>query len=575
MITRPSFLPASVRFDRALAPLVALALALLVAACASGRDIAPIGGPPDTTAPRVVSTDPPNGTLNFAGDEVTFVFSEYMQEGQPASNVVVTPIPARQPELDWSGRRLTIEFREPLVANRTYAITLSGALNDLASPPNRLGQSYTLRFSTGSTIDSGVVRGQVLGVNKRRAYVFAWRVEPGAPDTVRPEMTRPDFIAPVADDGRFALEALPPGRLRMIVVTDEFGDQLYNPGTDAFGVGPSDVVVDSAYTPIGGIAMRLAPAPLDLASPGLYSVRSIDRTTTELRFSEPVDTTSLRSGAISIESGGVSATVREAWRSTSNWLAVVVAHDALVGAEGTVIVRGVRDTVGNVIADTMGRATFTVADARDTIAPSIALMSVDSVRAYAWPDSIAIGFTEAVVATNLTGAVTLRDTLGRTLRFGMRRISAAQFLAYPLDTLAGAARGTVEIDLGRFNDLAGNRRDSIARVRVPIGAVRQAGSISGTLVDSLHPAAAHVIIVQLLGTSRSFRQVVRSGAWEFPSVPEGDYRITAFRDDNGNGMHDYGALAPWRAPEMLVEWSGSVRVRPRWATSRVDLVFGG
>jgi hypothetical protein len=575
MITRPSFRILISLRARALAPTVALALAALVAACASGRDIVPVGGPPDTTAPRVVSTDPPNGTLNFRGDEVTIVFSESMQEGQAASNVVITPIPARQPELDWSGKKLTIEFREPLVENRTYAITVGSGLTDIASPANRLGQPYTLRFSTGSTIDSGVVRGQVLGAARRRAYVFAWRVEPGAPDTLRPEMTRPDFIAPVADDGRFALEGLPPGRVRMIVVTDEFGDQLYNPGTDAFGVGPSSILIDSAYTPVGGISIRLAPAPLDLVPPSLYSVRSIDRSTTELRFNEPIDTTSLRSGAISIEGGGGAVAVREAWRSTSNWMAVIVAHEPLPGTNATVQVRAVRDTAGNVIVDSTGRGTFTIADAVDTIAPAIAILSVDSARAYSWPDSIAIGFSEAVRTSDLAGAVALRDTLGRTLRFGMRRISAAQFLAWPIDTLAGAARGTLEIDLGRFSDLAGNRADSVARIRIPVGAVRQAGSISGTLVDSAAPGASHVILAQLVGTTRTFRRVVRSGSWEMPSVPEGDYRITAFRDDNGNGAHDFGSLSPWSPPESLIEWSGNVRVRPRWATSKVDLVFGG
>lgn len=547
---------------------------LLLESCASGRDIAPAGGPADTTAPFVVSTEPPNGTLNFRGDEVTIVFSEYMQEGNAASNVVITPIPARLPEFDWGGRGLTITFQEPLVESRTYAITVGSGLTDVASPGNRLARPYTLRFSTGSTIDSGVVRGQVLGVERRRAFIFAWRLEPGAPDTLRPEMTRPDFITPVADNGSFALEALPPGRLRMIVVTDEFGDQLYNPGTDAFGVATSDIEIDSAYTPVSGISIRLAPAAIDLVTPILYSARSIDRTLTEIRFSEPIDTTSIRDGAISIQSGGATVALRETWRSTTNWLALMVAHESIAGTEATVRVRHVRDTAGNVIADSAGVASMTVTDAIDTTAPFIALLSVDSARAYSWPDSVAIGFSEGVRAGDLAGAVVLRDTLGRSLRFGMRRISPAQFLAYPIDTLAGAPRGTLEIDLGRFSDVAGNRRDSIVRIRVPIAAVRQLGSITGTLADSASPDASHVVVASLVGTTRSFRRIVRSGAWELGGVPEGEYRISAFRDENGNGRHDYGSLTPWSAPEPLIEWGGSVRVRPRWATTKVDLVFG-
>ena len=545
----------------------------LLASCASGRGIPPVGGPPDTTAPRVVATTPPNGTLNFSGDEVTIEFSEYMQESGAATHIVITPIPARLPELDWSGRRLTIEFQQPLLPDRTYAITIGSGLTDLASPGNRLPQPYTLRFSTGDVIDSGVVRGRVLGVERRRAYVFAYSLASGAPDTLRPDITRPDFIAPVADDGTFSLEGLPPGRLRLLAVTDEFGDQLYSPGTDAFGIAPDDVTVDAAYTPITGVSMRLSPAPVDVVAPSLYSARSLDRSTSELRFSEPIDTSTLRSAAITIVGNGADVQLRDTWRSTTNWLAVIVAHERIDAAEATVSVRSVRDTAGNVIADSAGIATYPITDAIDTSAPSLTLLSVDSVRAYSYPDSIGIAFDEAVRADNLNGAVVLRDTLGRALRFGMRRISPASFMAWPIDTLAGSARGTLEIDLGRFTDLAGNRRDSIVRMRVPIGPVRQTGTISGTIVDSTAPTAAHVVTASLVGSTRTFTRVVRTGDWELANVPEGEYRITAFRDDNGNGQYDYGSMTPYRAPEAIVEWEGTVRVRPRWATTKVSLVF--
>jgi uncharacterized protein (DUF2141 family) len=564
MITRPFAIPA----------LLSLLAALALGACASGVGTPPPGGPADTVAPRIVATDPSNGTLNFSGDEVTITFSEYMQEGTAANSVVVTPIPARQPDFDWSGRRLTISFDEPLLPNRTYAITIGAGMTDLAAPGNRLGQPFTLRFSTGSTIDSGIARGRVAGVERRRAFVFAYRLVAGAPDTLRPEMTRPDFIAPVADDGTFSLEALPPGHFRLLAVTDEYGDQLYSPGVDAFGIASSDVTIDSAYTPVGGIAIRLSPAPLDLVPPMLNAARSIDRTTTELRFSEPIDTATLRASSFTIESSGASVAVHEAWRSTTNRLSIIVAHDQLPTGEATARASDVRDTAGNAIPDSAGTATFTVAETLDTLAPAIVQISVDSAHAYTWPDSVAIAFDAAVRTDERAGAVVLRDTLGRTLAFGLRRISPAQLLAYPLDTLAGAARGVLEIDMGRFTDLAGNRHDSIARIRVPIAAVRQLGSISGTLVDSAAPDASHVVTLALVGTARTFRRTVRSGAWEFTGIPEGEYRVSAFRDENGNGKYDYGAIAPYRGPEPTVEWGISVRVRPRWSTTKVELVFG-
>ncbi|MBC8146276.1 MAG: Ig-like domain-containing protein, partial [bacterium] len=72
-----------------------IAATSVLSSCASGIGTPPPGGPPDTTAPRVVGTIPANGTLNFRGDEVEIEFSEYMNESQTSTHVVVTPIPSR------------------------------------------------------------------------------------------------------------------------------------------------------------------------------------------------------------------------------------------------------------------------------------------------------------------------------------------------------------------------------------------------------------------------------------------------------------------------------------------------
>lgn len=137
----------------ALAPLLAMIAALSLDACASGVGIVPVGGPPDTTAPSIISSTPASGTRNFTGTEVTIGFDEYIQESRIGDFVTITPIPLLTPDFDWSGRELTIEFQQPLAPNRTYAITFGSGITDLSN--NRLAQPVTIRFSTGATIDSG------------------------------------------------------------------------------------------------------------------------------------------------------------------------------------------------------------------------------------------------------------------------------------------------------------------------------------------------------------------------------------------------------------------------------------
>ena len=109
----------------------------VLAACASGENIPPPGGPPDKEAPQVRETFPVDGEVNFDGKKVEITFNEYLRESGVSEELVITPIPERPPEIDWSGKTLEIRFRDPLLPNRTYAVTVGGGITDLSG--NRLG----------------------------------------------------------------------------------------------------------------------------------------------------------------------------------------------------------------------------------------------------------------------------------------------------------------------------------------------------------------------------------------------------------------------------------------------------
>lgn len=557
-----------------------LGLAMLVlsmlCSCASGMNTPPPGGPADSTAPAIVLTDPPSGTVNMRERTITVEFTEYVEETRVPDHVVITPIPRTPPEFDWSGRTLEIYFTEPLAENRTYAVTFGAGIVDLSG--NRLGRPFTLRFSTGDQIDSGRIQGKVLGKAQGRAFIYAYLIPDDNPrflDTLRADSTRPDFIAPIGDDGSFSLEGLPNGRFRLFAVVDEFNDQLYSPGQDAYGIATNDVSVTSPNEPVTGVTIRLRAAPDDLVAPAIYGATSVTRGRTEIRFSEPIDSTVLRHENFTLTAGGTPVNIREIWRSPANRLALQLMHDELAaGTEARLVTTALRDTAGNALPDSSASVTFIVADLRDTVPPSFLPPGIDTVNAYTFPDSIRIAFDEAVRIDNPDGVVSLRDTAGPRAAFRLARISPTEFAARPLDTLFGAARGVLEVNLGRFTDESGNRRDSLMRITVTIGQPRQNGSLEGTIVDSAAPDARHVVIARAVQGGAIFKLTnLRAGPWSFAAVPEGEYEITAFRDTDGNGVYDYGSIVPYRPAEPFTAWEGNVRVRPRWATNQITLVF--
>jgi hypothetical protein len=537
---------------------------------------APPGGPADTTAPAIVGATPASGTVNFHEKSIAVEFSEYVQESGVSQAVVITPIPAKPPEFDWSGTTLEIEFQEPLAPDRTYTITFGAGITDLSN--NRLGHPFTIRFATGERIDSGRIQGTVLGKTSGRAFIFAYLLPAdtaGFAASFHPDSVRPDFIAPVADDGGYSLEGLPTGTFRLFAVVDEFGDQLYSPGQDAYGLATGDVRVTSQEVPVAGVAIRLRSAPDDLTAPSLYSATSLSTRRTEVRLSEPVDSAGLRPANFSIRAGGVDAPITEVARTLSNRLAIQLVHGELPpGAEATVHATGLRDTAGNALPDSAATITFTVIAGRDSIVPTLLPLPLDSVRAYAFPDSIMLAFDEPVRGDSLAEAVSIRDTAGPRARFALRRLSPNEFVARPLDTLFGAARGVLEINLRRFPDEAGNVRDSTTKIVVALAQGRQNGSLQGTLTDSAAPNARHVVVARATqGTQVFTRTVLRSGPWEFAAIPEGEYEVSAYRDSDADGQYDYGSVVPYRPAEAYVIWRGTIRVRPRWATNKIDLVI--
>ncbi len=548
-------------------------LGMLTASCAGNWQTPPAGGPPDSTAPTVETTSPANGTVNFRDQTISFTFSEYVDEAKAPAAVVITPIPVTPPQFDFSGRTLEITFAEPLVPNRTYAVTVGSAVNDLSG--NRLGRPVTLRFATGDHIDSGQIAGKVLGKAKGTAFIFGYMLPAeGTSAAFRPDSIHPDFIAPIGDDGTYTLEGLPVGRFRLLAIVDEYGDRLYSPGQDAYGLAPHDVTVTSQSEPVTGVAFRIRSAPDDLAPPSLYAARSLDAALTELRMSEPLDSAGIRPEGVRITAGGTDVRATRTWRGRGSPLIVIAEHPALpAGAEATVNITGARDTAGNAMPDSTARATFTVLAAPDTAVPELLRFSVDSLRAYAFGDSILVAFDRPVRASAMEDAMVIRDSARARARMRLEQRSPTEFIARPLDTLQGLQRATMEINLGRFTGFGGGHRDSVARIPLAIELPRQSGVLQGTLADSAAPGARHILTVRSVERGAMYRKVMTTGAWEFPALPEGEYEVNAFRDENGDGLYGYGSVIPYTPSEPWGAWTGTIRVRPRWTTNGVALVI--
>ena len=135
-----------------------LIFVLIIIGCAT--QVPPSGGPLDTTPPEIVKTYPENGTVNFKGNYVEVEFSEYVDKRSVQDAIYISPYIQGEIQYKWSGRKLKLVFPEKLKDSTTYVITFGTEIKDL-NAGNKMKESFTLAFSTGSAIDSGSIEGKI------------------------------------------------------------------------------------------------------------------------------------------------------------------------------------------------------------------------------------------------------------------------------------------------------------------------------------------------------------------------------------------------------------------------------
>ena len=200
--------------------LLTVAVGALLMACASIGS--PEGGPRDYTPPQVMKTSPAPGAVNFKGQKVEITFDEIVNLKDQQKKVIVSPAPKSMPVIRTVGKKVTIEFREPLAENTTYVIDFADAIED-NNESNPL-DGYTFAFSTGDMIDTLAVSGIVLRANdlEPMQHVIVG-LHSNLDDTAFTRLPL-ERVSRTNDRGRFTIRNLKPGNYHVFALNDVDGD---------------------------------------------------------------------------------------------------------------------------------------------------------------------------------------------------------------------------------------------------------------------------------------------------------------------------------------------------------------
>ncbi|MGH7658643.1 MAG: Ig-like domain-containing protein, partial [Gemmatimonadales bacterium] len=252
---------------------------ILLAGCA--RIEPPPGGPPDFTAPVLISTTPDSlAVLPGFDDDVEFQFNEVISEGSTPSQglgtsdlerVILLSPTTSVPEVRWKRDRLVVHPREGWQADRVYRIQLLPGIRDLRR--NRLDSGTVVTFTTGAPLPDAVLTGTVVD----------WVAAAPARGALVEAVLQPDSLVyrVLADSaGDFRLGPVPAGQYVVYGIIDQNNNRQRD-ARESFD--SASVELDTTA------ATRLWTFPHDTTGPRATAVQASDSMTITVTMSAPLD----------------------------------------------------------------------------------------------------------------------------------------------------------------------------------------------------------------------------------------------------------------------------------------------
>ena len=563
MIVKRFIKPVLLRIPTLFACMAFISMSLLIVACAV---VVPIqGGPKDIIPPKVVRSAPANFSTNFTGQRIVITFNKFVALKDIDKQKLISPPMIIDPEFKLKGKTLVITFKEPLQKDATYSIYMGNAIVDITEGNPLAGYSFV--FSTGSSIDSLGIKGNVVEAldQKPPKDALAMLYE-GTSDSL-PYLTRPLYVARVSDSGDFRLNNLRKGRFKLIILQDLNSNYLYDKGE---AIAFTDTLLP---------AHRLEPQKLDSLGKPVHIKMKTGKGLVLTMFKES-DSVQRVLRAAMVAPNHLQISARLAVKKPKLKKVVAVNEGPWYLGE----TNATRDTLDywlkNIKSDSLH---FILSDgdkSLDTLNISIVYKGKNALKAarsgvkqklrlklnVANGGSFALHSSLMLLADNplkkadfstfklIQDSVSIQpkaefsDSLKRRIIIKNKLLEGAQYQLIIPDSV--------------FEDIYGSANDSIA-VKFKTRTLKEYGS----LTIKVHMKEPQPYVVQLLSADSKVvkeDRITADGKIEYPYLLPGKYKIKAIMDINRNGRWDTGIYLRHLQPERIIVFPKVLDLRANW-----------
>jgi hypothetical protein len=534
----------------------------------------PPGGPPDTTAPEIISVSPAMGQLEVSPDaEIRIGFSEKISKEDVASQVFIVPPPRTPPKFSWKKKDLVISFPDSLEKNRTYLITLKTGLKDLRR--NKLSQPFKLAFSTGKYLDSGQISGRVYMDLKPSAGVDIWAFMYDSNFALF-ENT-PVYVTQTTDSGEYKLEYLADGSYLCFAVKDKAGNRKYEPEDDYLGLPSWSVSIDSLNPIHTGLdfdlhkrdTTKLKMVSAEFTSDLMFSIK--------LSKSVYAPFVSLQNFEINNVENQAAVAISHIYVYADTTDKILLVPESLPKA-GSYIARlnNIFDLQGNGLAVGLDTLSFEVTVLDDTDPPRlVASYPLENEKAFPVDSGFMFVFSEPIAIDSADSALIWIMDADSVLIYGFKcTVDDLILRCKPAEPLKPGQSYTAFLNLPGIYDLtAGNPAgDSVLNYRFTAENTEEYGAISGRLEEGEKISFANTrIFVNSLDNKTIFPLIFDDSLGFALNLPAGKYIFHGFNDSNRDNIYEWGSISPFGFAEPFFMFPDSVAVRSRFETEEIIL----
>lgn len=518
-----------------------LLLPLALAGCAQVRE--PQGGPKDTQAPKLMSSQPADGSTLFSGKRIVLHFNERVRLDRVADHLLISPPPAKPPTVSISrATDVVIDLNGPLKANTTYTFNIGEAVKDLSEGNPAAGLAFVV--STGPILDSLSVVGRVMEASTGLPVADALVLLHDGRDTGDVRTAPPAYFTRSGPDGRFKLAHLPGGTMVLNALVDRNGNYRYDLPNEEIAfldgpVHPGDTTAHELrlFLPLAATQFVIGAQVQEergwrmvFARPaGAIGLRSLDRQGGNLHWWAewgrdrdtvvfwPSDTTLLGGQRFILSEGGIALdtlTYRPTGPMPFN-LKLTAAIDPVTGAARMISSRPVA--------------------------------SVDAGRAMLRADTVPVPLeAELDTAQRRTIGIGPASTKGHEL--------ALTLFPKAVEATMGGTNDTTKLNFGKPDP-------------------RTLGKLKVEVVPDSGLVPPGPFVLQLLGAQdkliREASGLPLPGSVQWTNLPPGTYGLKLIADRNADGRWTTGSYSPMVQPEHVWRLKDPVVVRAGWSVESI------